>query len=512
MSAPAPSRGRRFLHTIGTGYVVQIVVTGVGLLLTPLQLDLLGAAGYGLWAQAQQLLVYLGLLDIGVIALLPRQLAYASGRAGGAGAVREELERVAGLLRWQLPVIAVVAVVVLLALPSSWDPLRGPLWFVLATYVVVYPLRLFHGALEGLQDGASIGRSQLAGWACASLCGTLLLLAGFGLWGMAIGWSLGQLVSSAGWLWRVWRHHRAVVPHALPRTDWRFARGLFASGAWMSVAQVAHVLLSGTELLLVGYVFGPVAVATYGVTAKLVLVLQNQPQLLMHAGMPSLSQARAAGDRAAQRRIATVLTQLLLLASGAVAVGVVVVNGSFVRSWVGPERYGGNALTIALVGNMLLRHLNVTASYTTFCFGHERRNALVSIADGVATVALTLLLLPRLGLVGAPIASMVCVAAISIPANVRLIARELGLGTAEYVRGLQGWALVCAAMLGAAVATNHLLAGRPLVLVIIVGGALVLVYGMLAATQLVRSPSGVYVLERIPPSGRRFVQPFLREA
>src|SRR5580765_8072923 len=76
----AMSRTRRFMRGIGVGLVSQVVLAIVGLGVTRYLLHRLGQSEYGLWLVATQLLAYLALTDLGVIALLPREIAYATGR------------------------------------------------------------------------------------------------------------------------------------------------------------------------------------------------------------------------------------------------------------------------------------------------------------------------------------------------------------------------------------------------------------------------------------------------
>ena len=76
---------------------------------------------------------------------------------------------------------------------------------------------------------------------------------------------------------------------------------------------------------------------------------------------------------------------------------------------------------------MLLRHWNVTAVYTLFCFGHERRLAITTALDGLVGLMAMLMLVPWLGLHGAALGSIIGTAAISLPGNLRALAREEGV-------------------------------------------------------------------------------------
>src|SRR5215467_11176037 len=102
------SRTRSLLGGLSFGYLNQAVLSLFGLWLTPFLLYRIGQHDYGLWLVGVQLLSYLTLMDLGVVALLPRSTAYATGRAMNGGAI-SELPIVIGhtvrLIFWQMPVV-----------------------------------------------------------------------------------------------------------------------------------------------------------------------------------------------------------------------------------------------------------------------------------------------------------------------------------------------------------------------------------------------------------------------
>ena len=73
------SRTRRFVGGLSLGYLHTVTVTLVGLWLTPYLLRHLDEHDYGLWLLTAQILFYLALTDMGVVALLPREVAFTTG-------------------------------------------------------------------------------------------------------------------------------------------------------------------------------------------------------------------------------------------------------------------------------------------------------------------------------------------------------------------------------------------------------------------------------------------------
>lgn len=109
--------------------------------------------------------------------------------------------------------------------------------------------------------------------------------------------------------------------------------------------------------------------------------------------------------------------------------------------WVGESFYGGAWLTIALVANMLIRLWNATTVYAIFAFGYEKRISVTSLGDGLLTSVLMLLLVPQLGLIGAPIASIASAITISLPWNLSALAKGVQASPARLILELASWFL-----------------------------------------------------------------------
>jgi len=431
----ADGRLQRFVSGLGLGYLHTILALVVGLWLTPFLLRQLGTHDYGLWLLASQVLVYLALMDLGVVALVPREVAFAVGQGAPVGDV---VRRAMTLVAWQTPLVAVAAAVAVWLLPEDWELMRRPFAVVAAGFVLAFPLRIFTALLQGLQDLAFLGAVQVTAWIVGTVTTIALAVAGAGLYALAAGWVVAQLLPALV----AWRRVAVSFPEALPRLGRASCQDTWQSlgrGTWISVAQVAQVLLSGTDLVVAGRLLGPEAIVPYACTSKLISLLANQPQLFMQMALPALSELRGSAARARLFDVSRSMTQVMLLASGGIVAVVLVVNGPFVSWWVGESRFGGLTLTALILAGMLVRHVNTTIVYTLFCFGYERRLALTGIAEGAAGVALMWLLVPRMGLQGAAAGMLISTLVVSLPANVVALAREQGASPWAFGASIAPW-------------------------------------------------------------------------
>jgi O-antigen/teichoic acid export membrane protein len=490
------SRSKRFFHGVVFGYGNQVLVMVAALWLTPFLLRHLGQHDYGLWLTALQIMTYLALADFGIVALLPRTVAYATGRAGGKEHALElpsVLGQTAVIVLGQTPLVIAAAALAWLFLPKEWLGLRGPLGLIMASYAVLFPLRMVPAVLEGLQEQAFVVGANMLSWAVGTLSNVFLILAGFGLYSIAVGYLLQQTVSAIICTYRLRTHHPQVLPSRLPKLSRAELWGQLGRGFWISANQLGQVLMAGTDVLIISKVLGPSMLVPYVCTGKLAGALANQPQMLMHLATPGLSEMKTGESKQRLYQVSIALSQGMLLLTGLLCCVILVINKAFVLWWVGPKQFAGSTVTCLLLAQMLLRHWNLTFAYTAFSFGYEKMLAISGLLDGLVTTGAMLLLVSRFGYVGIVAGSILGVCLTSMPANMITMARELRLPASRLVAPFWPWfwrfALVGAACM--------LLSGTwtptsPLQMIAI-GAAVGIVYCTLLARPILASPLAPYL-------------------
>jgi O-antigen/teichoic acid export membrane protein len=489
------SRTQRFMSGFVSGYAHLLAATVAGLWLTPFFLGHLGQATYGLWLVGTQVLAYLLLMDFGIVALLPREAAYVTGRTGArdGAELRPLVEKALTLAVAQTPFVLLAAAGSVFWLQGSWSGLRLPLAFVLGLFVLTFPLRVFGATLTGLQDLAFVARAQLCAWAAGTAVNVLLVLQGYGLTALAAGWCVTQALVIGSCVARVAMLFPAAMPRRLRIQESLAARDYVMRSLWVSVSQVSQVLLNGTDLMIIGALLGPAAVVPYACTGKLVSVLANQPQAILQSAAPALSELRTAASRDRLFQVSAALAQATLAVSGLVACVVLAVNGGFVTWWVGADQFGGLALTVLLLAAMMIRHFNTTNVYALFCFGFERRLALTGLADGIVTLGISYALVRAVGVAGAPVGALAGVLLVSGPLNSAALSRETGVAPAQMLAALGPWLWRLVLVVGIAGIAGYLVRPPSFVLLALMGGAAGLLYTLAIVAPLMRSPAGVYL-------------------
>jgi O-antigen/teichoic acid export membrane protein len=443
-AASRPARTKRFIAGAGIGYAYQAVVMVVGLWFTPFLLRHLGQHDFGLWAVGTQILGYLVLLDMGVFALLPREAGNATGLAQGrpeAAQISLLTAKVIRIVLIQVPLVALMAALTWYFLPAAWLALRAPLAVMLVVFVALFPFQILQGILNGLQDLAFLGSIRMLSWTITIIVSLTLVFRGFGLYSLAIGWGIGEVISILCFAWRTKVRFPYVLPKSLFSATWKESRTYLGRSMWVTFSRVASILLNGSDVLIIGKVLGPFAVVPYVCTGKLISVLSNQPQMLMDLALPGMSEMRYAESKERIQQASTALSQIMLLFSGALACVVLVLNRSFVSWWVGANQYGGFKLTVLIMALVLLRHWSRTLINTIFSFGYERWISIVSLIDGAVSVSLAIVLVHFLGPIGAPMGGIIGVCLVSLPANLWALSRELNTSAGRLLAPIRGWAL-----------------------------------------------------------------------
>jgi O-antigen/teichoic acid export membrane protein len=496
-SFPArPARTKRFIAGASAGYAYQALVMVAGIWFTPFLLRHLGQHDYGLWAVSLQILGYLLLLDMGVVALLPRETGNATGAVRGrpeAAHLSVLTSKAIRIVTVQLPIVTLAAFLAWYFLPAAWLALRTPLAVMLVVFVALFPFQVLPAILNGLQDLFFLSFIRTLGWTTTTVVSLILVFKGLGLYSLAIGWGTGEVISILCIAWRIRMRFPYVLPDRLFSATWKESCAYLGRSLWVTISRIASILINGSDILIVGKLLGPLAVVPYVCTGKLISVLSNQPQMLMDLALPGMSEMRYSESRQRIQQASTALTQITLLFSGALVCAMLMLNNSFVGWWVGAGQYGGFKLTAAVLTLTLLRHWNRTLTNTLFCFGYERWISLVSLVDGAVTVTSAIVLVHFFGPIGAPMGAILGVCLVSLPANLWALARELTVSAGSLVSPVMGWAVRLLFLAALASFLQRSFSWQRFSAMVLVGLASLLVYALIMAPVALSPPCSVYV-------------------
>ena len=495
------SRSKTFLNGVTLAYLYQGSMMLVGLWLTPFYLRHLGAHDYGVWLVGLQVLNFLLLCDLGVLAVTPRDIAQAHGHElaqGDSDPLRLLIGRLFKTVLVQSVLVAIVATGLFIFRPVAASGLRGPVALVLLVFVLTFPLRCAGAILQGLQDLKFLGQLRMWLWGISAAIVVAMLLAGAGFYALACSWCLQEAGGNIIAVFRV----RRLRPDLFNMDAWRqagpFRWQWLARGLWISLGQVSSSLVGGTDLLITGRVFGAATVVIYSCTGKLVQVLQQQPQVLASTALPGLSQMKTSEGLRRIQKATTCLTQAMIFVAGGIVCVVLPLNQQFINHWIGGRYFGGVMLTALFLANFLVRLIDYTLAIALFAFGHEKLYAIRSLLDGVVSVILASILARPLGLNGVILGFLCGGLFVAIPLDIYHFAKEFEVSILGAMRPYAAYLWRIAAVSGAAFLIMRHVETRNLFAVAVAGILAGLLYLAVTLPYVRNSELGGYVRAAMP--------------
>ncbi len=446
----------------------------------PILVHGLGTASYGVFVLASLVLGYAALLDLGLTPAVVRSIAMhgaTSDRAamseivGTAFTLFLALGTAGGLILFAITPLAVDRI---LHLPAD---LRGDAYFVLRLAAVGFAcnlgLTLFTAIPQGVQRLDVYSKRTIFLTTLTGVAQIAAVKMGGGLRWVAIGTLavniLGLLIFAVA--------ARRLLPDVSfrPRLARWAVRQLGGFGAMKFVAQVAWLATFQLDRVIVA-AFLPISQVTYyaipvTITQKFTLVQAS----FSTAVFPAASELHAVNDMARMRALYRSAMKVMITIVLALAVIFTVDAGPIMSTWLGPSFGGESATILALLAvAYCLTLLTGIPALMADASGRPHWTAASIVATGVLNVPLTILLVSRLGAVGAAYALLVTNALQSF-VFVWLVQRMvLKVPVMEVIRGVALRPAVAAAGLAAyALLTRPLIANfAELVIFTVIGAAL----------------------------------------
>jgi O-antigen/teichoic acid export membrane protein len=413
--------------TASFNYLQYALAIASGLVLVPMTIHAVGPRSYGLWLATGELLGYAGMVDPGVLGVLPWMVAKADGS--------RDRQRLRELVANGVAVgsviglgYAIVAGMLWLLVPATVNvpaadrsALARPLLLLVAVTAAAYPLRTFPALLAGLQDALFNGVLNLAQSATYLAVALIGLARGWDLYALALASAASTLVTVSASFART----LVIAPDLFtrwPRPQFATIQSLLANGLGVWIAGFGWRLMAASTSMVIALVGRTEWVAIYSCTSKLSGLSTQLAWVLPDSGLIGLSQLQGEGrPQARVRAIVMTIIRLHLVLAGTMACAVLVFNPAFVTSWVGPAYFGGHALNLWLAGGIVASSLVHALVTTASVLGNRLKVGAVTIANGVAQTALAFAFGAWWGLSGIAAASVVATLATSAPAGLVLL-------------------------------------------------------------------------------------------
>jgi O-antigen/teichoic acid export membrane protein len=411
-----PATTSPFSNLVGgtlTRYILLGLNIGVGLWLMPFTVAHLGTAQYGLWMLVASVTSYFSLLDLGYDSGLVRYIAAADARRDVTG-----VNRVVSTFVFVYAIIAAIAgvataMLLIVAVPrfpklTSEDvaTARVVLAILGARVAIGFPMTVF-GAVASARRAFVLNNCVAIVLVIVNAVVTYLVLASGGQLIALV--ASTTAVSMAGYL-----AYAATARRVFPqlRIDRRLVsrelwRDVTKFSAYLFVVDIASQLTFNLDNVLVGAYLGVSAVAVYAVAVRL---SDYQRRLCdQFSGMLFSVAVGLEADGTPDRLRAALVEGSRVATTLVIGVTIAILGFAqpLVRHWMGPAFDGSVAplIVLAFVGVVLVT--SASAHSILLATGSQRLVAIVWISEGVANLALSLLLVGPFGSVGVAIGTAI---------------------------------------------------------------------------------------------------------
>jgi O-antigen/teichoic acid export membrane protein len=182
--------------------------------------------------------------------------------------------------------------------------------------------------------------------------------------------------------------------------DRRTMQELLSSGSAFLLIQVASVVVFSSDNLIVGHYLGASEVTPYSVTWRLVSLATLLPGFLFPALWPAYAEAYARHDYGWIRRAFTLTMKGTIALNIACIVVLVIFGRALIRVWAGPAAVPGKLLLLAMGMWAVISGFMSVESCLLAALNRTREQAALSIAAAALNIALSVLLVRRIGAVG----------------------------------------------------------------------------------------------------------------
>jgi O-antigen/teichoic acid export membrane protein len=389
-----------------------LIVSIQAVVLIPLYLSAVGPRLYGAWLGSGDFLVWMQAFDLGLSNLMIQRIGAAHGH-GDSKLVAEYFATGMATMAVVASAIGLAAFGLSFMLPG-WMGLSGDeahtLHWCFVVGVGASTVNVFNNSIvgfsRGIQDTAFMN-AIMVGSALAGFATSLgLVLAGWGLWAIALGLVARAAVSLIGsTLFAAMRLRRGLIRFF--RVRGHILREFLSISPATALGGISYAVMNQSETALVAIFLKPELAAVLNLTRKALEVARSLVDMIASATYGGFAHLVGSDQRHRTLQVLAEISSLRLSLAIVAASAYLAVNASLVSVWVGSYQYGGTLLTILIAIQFIVVGNSFLLNYLYRATGAVMQGSIALAAESLVRVPLMIGLLLLLGLPGIPLAGIV---------------------------------------------------------------------------------------------------------
>jgi O-antigen/teichoic acid export membrane protein len=440
MTSPATTRrsSPSLVRNVLTNWSAFLVSAIINLTLSPFVVHSLGDTAYGAWVLLGSTVGYLGLLDLGVRGAVTRYVAHFHARGEHEQASR--LASAALVVFSRAALAAVVLGAALAAVVGRVFELPADLIATAQVVTVIAAANVAVALVDGVFGGAVVGRQRFDYSNVVEVALALLRAGGvvltLKLGGGLVALAVVQLVISLARLVADYWLCRVVYPEL--RTTLRGAnpehmRLVMSFGLTASLLHVSGQVILYSDSIVIGALLPTGLITYFAIAANLADYGRQGIGGIARAVSPMVSAIQARGDEERVRHSLLSSGRVTTLLIMPIAVTFILRGSTFIGLWMGNRYAGPTGRVLAILAVFMACHAGYQVM-TASMLGVNKHRGLVPVFLGDATcnVLLSVLLVPRIGIVGAALGTAIPQFVTTIFVAPWYVRRQLGIPMTQY--------------------------------------------------------------------------------
>ena len=396
---------------IGSSWFGLGVNVIVGFFLSPFILHKLGDDAFGLWVLIFSLTGYYGLFDLGIRSSIVKYVS-----SFVATRDYDELSRTVNTAVFSYSCVALVLMLVsaitsryvnvIFHISPGFVHTARVLFLMVGSAVAIgFPLSVFAGILEGLQKFYVLNLTQVGATLIRATLIVIVLERGFGL--IAIAFITVSLAPVSYCSYIVIVRHLLPVRFGLSWIDRKAFRRIANYGSLTFIAQVAGRLRFQTDAAVIGIFLSASAITHYAIGSRLVDYSSGFVDNMGDIFLPMSSHFDATGEKGQLRKILVLGNRACALVMFPICVTLLALGKSVISVWVGPKYLSSYLILVLLLLPRTLLRAQAASTRILFGMAHHRLLAWVTLTEGCANLALSVVLVHYYGIVGVAVGTTI---------------------------------------------------------------------------------------------------------
>ncbi len=411
----------------------------VGLFLSPYIIRHLGDVAYGVWVLAISVVMYLGILDLGMQSSVLRFVS--KGHTQGDHAAASDAISAALWVRLQIAALILILSAILSAvfptffkIPSALaGDAQKAILLIGTTTALTMSVGVFGGVLSGLNRydlQNYVGFAQTA----IRVTGVILVLRyGHGIVAIAA-CEFGAALFGNCLIFAIARRLYPELTIRIRKPKWEVLRQIWSYSFYAFLTTIALQLIYQTDNLVVGAFVSASAVTFYSIGNSLCRYASLVVGSMTGTFVPAASTYEAAGDSASLLALYKNGTRATLMISLPILVTLMVRGKTFIGLWMGPH-YASDSGKVLLILAIPLFFAFANLPARSIAFGIEKHKTIAqwSLGEGVANLILSVVLVHWFGIYGVAFGTLIPSVIVQIGLWPRYVSELVGLNAFQVI-------------------------------------------------------------------------------